>query len=868
MNKAPTDVLSFGPEFLERFEVIRRVGQGAFGVVLEVRQRSLNRPVAVKYLLGKQRDSQDARARFLREARILSTLSHPNVVQVFDSGFDGDVPYLVEELLSGRPLDTVMLEQGQLPTLEVVRIGRSVALALGCAHELGVLHRDLKPANVFVGDDGTVKLLDFGLAKRPGEDTTLTKTGQLAGTPAFMSPEQLKGEDLTPAADLYALGTMLYLMLTGAYPYPLKLVTLLTEKLKKPAPRVLSVATGPVPEALASLVDSLLEIDPSARPQSGREVAEALARFDPDASRPVRATESLVAPSRPRHPARPSSSGSGGAPVSAPSGAAGVGERRARWRLVAAALVLVAAVTALVAGRREPSALWAVTVRPGIDRLTVTWSTSRPVATVLRWAAAGGEEAEIRVEGPPQPIHEVTVTGLAPGRRYLVRPVVDGVVAEAREAATLGDLVVTELRVVPTATSLRLSMGATLPCTATVSVRAAGTNEELYRRTLEGRGPSWEAEFQPLPAKATYRVLVELEAGADHRTSLSETVETKGVTVRILLGGVAGTTENTEGVDFTSLWTTPNAPRSVEQVRNGLLAFSLERLGVFCGDVAAAAIRWRRADLMGVQWMRLSGDRVVILDAGRRMTCLRLDDGGTLWSKELPAATDAVFHATDDAIVVYEAPLGPRCLEAATGVQRWWQDNSVLKAPWTVTPDGTVWFHSDLYDMWAYSLATGRRIPDYRAQVVSRVTAPPVLVGGEMFVGLKDGKVQGGPKAGQRRVLLELGGLVQDLVAGDGGLYAVIEDPPALVGIDVPAGKVLWRTSLPAAVRGRLVYTRGRLYVYDEKDHTGAWDAVTGRLLWRRYANNYDVFGMAPAPGGILYCSGLTDVALIVDDEP
>lgn len=866
MSKAPTDVLSFGPEFLERFEVVRRVGQGAFGVVLEVRQRSLDRSVAVKYLLGKQRDSQDARARFLREARILSTLSHPNVVQVFDSGFDGDVPYLVEELLAGKPLDTVMLEQGQLPTLEVVRIGRSVAQALGCAHELGVLHRDLKPANVFVGDDGTVKLLDFGLAKRPGEDTTLTKTGQLAGTPAFMSPEQLKGEDLTPAADLYALGTMLYLMLTGAYPYPLKLATLLTEKLKKPAPKVQSVATAPVPEALASLVDSLLELDPSARPQSGREVADALARFDPDASRPVRATESLAAPPRLRNPARPSSSGAGQPPVSRPSGPVGAG--RGRWQLVVAALVLAAAVAAFVAGRREPSALWAVSVRPGIDRLTVSWSTSRPVATVLRWAPVGGEEVEVRGEGPPQPIHEVTVTGLAPGRRYLVRPVVDGVVAEGREAATLGDLAVTELKVVPTATSLRLSTAATLPGTATVSVRAVGTNEELMRRTLEGRGPAWEAVLQPLPAKTVYRVTVEVAAGADHRATLSETAETKQVAIRILLGGIAGTSENTEGVDFTSLWTTKNSPRSVERVRAGLLAFSLEKLGVFGGDVAAATIRWRRADLTGVQWMRLSGDRVVILDEGRRMTCLRLDDGGTLWARDLPAATDVVFHATDDAIVVYEVPLGPRCIDPATGAQRWWLDNSVLKPPWTVTEDGTVWFHSDLYDMWAFSVASGRRIPDYRAQVIARVTAPPVLVGGEMFVGLKDGKVQGGPKAGQRRVLLELGGPIQDLVAGGGGLYAVVEDPPALVGIDVPAGKVLWRTSLPSPVRGRLVYTRGRVYAYDDADHTGAWDAATGRLLWRRYANNYDVFGMAPAPGGILYCSGLTDVAFIVDDEP
>lgn len=198
------------------------------GVVYRAEDTRLGRDVALKFIAVDRLPDDDARRRFDREARAASALNHPNICTVYDVGYDGDVPFLVLELLKGRSLKE-RLATGPLPLAEMLDIAVSITDALEAAHDAGIVHRDLKPANVFVTDRGIPKLLDFGLAKVTGtpldaEASTraashLTGAHVVVGTLPYMSPEQVRGQPLDARTDLFSFGAVLYEMATGRPPF-------------------------------------------------------------------------------------------------------------------------------------------------------------------------------------------------------------------------------------------------------------------------------------------------------------------------------------------------------------------------------------------------------------------------------------------------------------------------------------------------------------------------------------------------------------------------------------------------------------------------------------------------------------------------
>jgi serine/threonine-protein kinase len=208
-----------------RYRVDARLGEGGLGVVYRATQTRLDRRVALKILHPEHARRPALRERFEREARSLGALNHPNIVDVIDFGIDGDAPYLVMELLEGRPLDAAIREG--LDPERALGIGRAVVAAVAYAHSRGLVHRDLKPANVFLTraiDGGEApRVLDFGLAKfldeAPEGGAVLTKTGAIMGTPAYMSPEQATGAKVDARADVYALGIVLFELVTGRRPF-------------------------------------------------------------------------------------------------------------------------------------------------------------------------------------------------------------------------------------------------------------------------------------------------------------------------------------------------------------------------------------------------------------------------------------------------------------------------------------------------------------------------------------------------------------------------------------------------------------------------------------------------------------------------
>jgi len=203
---------------VDRYELGPVLGQGGMAKVYRGLDRQLGRQVAIKVLAPPFDRDGEFVERFQREARAAAGLSHPNIVAVFDSGSDDGTHFIVTELVDGETLADRLRRDGPMPPGEAVAVAVDIARALAAAHERGLIHRDIKPGNVMLLPDGRVKVVDFGIARAAGSDT-LTNTGVVLGSTAYLSPEQAGGQPVDERADLYALGCVLYEMLTGQVPF-------------------------------------------------------------------------------------------------------------------------------------------------------------------------------------------------------------------------------------------------------------------------------------------------------------------------------------------------------------------------------------------------------------------------------------------------------------------------------------------------------------------------------------------------------------------------------------------------------------------------------------------------------------------------
>jgi serine/threonine protein kinase len=263
---------------LAHFDVMRVLGRGAMGIVLEAFDSRLQRNVAIKVLDPELASDEVARQRFCREARAAASITHENVVavhQVERSGEEG-LPYLVMQLVSGEALDTRITRERRLPIGEIVRIGMQAAQGLAAAHTQGLIHRDIKPANILLEPPhDRVKLTDFGLA-RAAEDVRLTRTGFVTGTPLYMSPEQARGEAADPRSDLFSLGAILYEMCAGVPPFDSDSVLSVLRQIAEVKHRPVRLINPEVPEWLAATIDRLLAKKPADRIQTAAQLAELL----------------------------------------------------------------------------------------------------------------------------------------------------------------------------------------------------------------------------------------------------------------------------------------------------------------------------------------------------------------------------------------------------------------------------------------------------------------------------------------------------------------------------------------------------------------------------------------------------------------
>lgn len=261
-----------------RYQIIKEVGRGSMGVVFQALDPQIDRLVAVKVLRTDCLESAGFVQRFLNEAKVIGRLTHPNIIAIHDVGEEEGAVYIAMEYLEGMSLSEVV--KGRKPNaIAVVALGVQLAETLDYAHQKGVVHRDIKPSNIIVQTDGQIKITDFGIAHLDGSTATLkTQTGEVMGTPAYMSPEQVLSRAVDGRSDIFSLGVILYELITGRRPFGAgsrSLVNVFNDIVQITPPEPSSIIPG-LPRELSRLIMKSLQKNPAKRFQSGREFAEAL----------------------------------------------------------------------------------------------------------------------------------------------------------------------------------------------------------------------------------------------------------------------------------------------------------------------------------------------------------------------------------------------------------------------------------------------------------------------------------------------------------------------------------------------------------------------------------------------------------------
>ena len=250
--------MKIGQIVKERYEILEILGEGGMAFVYKARDTQLERFVAIKTLKPNYVNQETFVDRFKREAKTAANLNHPNIVQIFDWGIEGE-PYFVMEYIEGKTLTSIIAKNRTISLSDVLFIGAQVSSGLHAAHQKGLVHRDIKPGNIMITPNGKVKVTDFGIVSLQNEESDITKTGSILGTASYISPEQAQGKPVSIESDLYSLGTVLYELITGKAPFsgdsPISTATKhLTEKPEKP-----SLFRRDLPRGVESAILKLLE---------------------------------------------------------------------------------------------------------------------------------------------------------------------------------------------------------------------------------------------------------------------------------------------------------------------------------------------------------------------------------------------------------------------------------------------------------------------------------------------------------------------------------------------------------------------------------------------------------------------------------
>ncbi len=826
-------------DFRGRYDIVRQLGKGAFGLVVEARQLSLERAVAIKFLHGEKGSPILNEQRFLREAKILHALTHPNIVEVYEFGYDGTLPYIVTELLDGCSLDEMLEERGKLPWREAVDLGIQIAKGLDAAHEKGVLHRDLKTANVFIVEGKRVKLLDFGLAKREGVDATLTKTRQIVGTPMYAAPEQLRGEKLLPATDLYGLGVILYRMIAGAHPFPQGWYQMVSAKLDNPARPLHIHCDDSVPEELCELVDSLLAIEVEERPQKGNRVAQKLERIKKRGKR---------------------------------KRAGGEQKKQLLPALVLLLfLMLLGAHSIYERWKQSNQEVSAISIRGQVTGARFSWATSVKCATALKYRTAEGPWL-FAGQGNTRR-HEVLLSGLTPASTYEVVIVTDGKEWPASKFQTLEAFEVKSFALKKVAAA-RVTFAITLTsaCQASITVAAPGAPETTVKRELNFEKGERDFEVIGLSPKSSYVAALVLKKG--ERVIHKElSFETPIVSSTVLWAPVLGQAAALSP-DISSVYMGSFRPRAAERPVDGALTVCLGKTGLHCIDLVTNKVRWSHPKEGQIAAISQWGAAAYTIDRQGYVTAWALRDGKRLWRHNSKKKARYHAHGLAGRAALFSGPWGVFywksrggvvCLDGDRGQVLWQQNSKGLSSLYWTVSEGKTWTYRLKKGMEAYDAATGKRLKALDIPKGRMVSAPPVVAGERFFVARRDGVLLCRDLSGKSLFSRKLSGRIRRLSANEETVFAATSKPIELIAVSAKTGNVRWRLPLEKPAFSFLHLHRGCLYFEDTSDAIYCCALERARILWKRNSKCMTGFDLVPFAEGLIYCSNTIDVLALRD---
>jgi len=414
------------PKRLGKYQILEQVGRGGMGVVWKARDPDLQRTVAIKVLAPHLAQSPVARRRFLREARAAAAISHPNVLTIHSVEEEHETPFLVMEYVSGLSLKEFISERKSLDFVEVLRLSAQVAQGLAAAHACGVIHRDIKPGNVMLHKGGTrARLTDFGLARAAFDNADLTSNDQTVGTPAYMAPEQVRGNPVDVRSDLFSLGCLMYALVSRSSPFQGRSSAETVHRILDVTPLPLETVEPSTPAGFSEVVMKLIAKKPEDRYQSAQEVAEILQRVLVQLNQAP--SDQLVHVLSQHLPSSSANVASTQEDKADPPG-------RATWGLLGAGLLVLLAAIGLSTfwkdwgsgGPANSSSLNASAAsvtpkgteipeggaaRPFLTRLTVGTGPDATCATIAEGVARGTGDCTIHVAGPGPYEESVMATG-------------------------------------------------------------------------------------------------------------------------------------------------------------------------------------------------------------------------------------------------------------------------------------------------------------------------------------------------------------------------------------------------------------------------------------------------------------------------